>query len=458
MLKLLKNVAITGGLALASACASTPPPPVEKPVEVAKPKEVEVKPADRLGAANALFAKNDFAGAVSAYDAILAAEPNNDTVAFNRAVALQRAGRLDEAKKVYLALLAKDANDVEATLNLGAIYKAEDKIDDGIALYTKFLKNDEYNSRVLNNLSVFYRLKKQHAKAIDTLRKLLMRDQRNVDAYKNLALVYYDQKKFKLTQTILANAAKMAEKAGKKDPDIFVNIGMLQIALGDNGKAMAAFKEAVGVDPNHVVANYNIGALALAHRDYDLAARSYGVVASAWPDNYEVTASLGYALQGQQKLDESAKLLEKARALKAKEGVARADVPASEEEQIVYQLWQIHQTANNLKAALGFADEYLKLKNKVCKEGDADELCGRYAGIKYMADQEAKGAAQPAPEPEKKPQGGKVDIFTDAPVPPEEAAPTDGQAPADGSTPAGGTTDQKPDDAAGGGAPAEPKK
>src|SRR5258705_471491 len=131
-------------------------------------------------------------------------------------------------------------------------------------------------------------LKKQYPKAVDTVRKLLMRDQRNVDAYKNLALVYYDQKKYKLAQTILGNAQKLAEASGKKDPDISVNLGMIQIALGDNGKAMAAFKQAVEIDPGHIVANYNIGSLELEHRDYGLAEQRHRGVGKAWPEGYSV--------------------------------------------------------------------------------------------------------------------------------------------------------------------------
>jgi tetratricopeptide (TPR) repeat protein len=414
---------------VACKTAETPPPaPVVKaaPVE----KKVEVKPADKIGAANALFAKGDYAKALEAYDSVLVLDAGNEAAMFNRAVCLHRLGEMDKAKKAYEAVLAKNADDVDATLNLGAIYKDQGNYDEAIAVYNKVLKKDEYNSRVLNNLAALYRLKKQYSKAVDTVRKLLMRDQRNVDAYKNLALVYYDQKKFKLAQTILGNAQKLADQAGKKDPDIFVNLGMIQIALGDNGKAMAAFKQAVELDKNHVIANYNIGSLALEHRDYNLAERSYGVVAKAWPENYGVNVALGYALQGQQKWDDAAKQLVKARDLKVKEATAQL-----EDEQIVFQLWQIYQTADQPETALKYADEFLKMKNKTCKMEDvADPICGRYIGVQTMI--EMKKAPPPV---EEKPKATGKDIFTDAPaegdVPPAEGAPAEGdpaQAPAEG--------------------------
>jgi tetratricopeptide (TPR) repeat protein len=410
-----------------AACKSAETPPPEKVVVAAPPpKKEEVKPADQIASANGLFAKGDYQKALEGYDAVLAKDPENDAAQFNRAVCLHRLGQLDQAKKAYEKFLAKNPDDVDATLNIGAILKDEGKLDEAIGLYGKVLKKDEWSSKVLNNLAVLYRLKKQYPKSIETVRKLLMRDQNNIDAYKNLALVYYDQKKFKLAQTILGNALKMAEQQKVKDPDIYVNLGMIHIALGDNGKAMASFKEAVALDPSHVVANYNIGSLALAHRDYNLAERSYLVVAKAWPENYAVSVSLGYALQGQQKWDDAAKQLVKARELKAKEAVAMVDA-ATEEEQVVLQLWQIYQTADQPETALKYADEYLKMKNKVCKETDTDDICGRYTGTKLMIEMKK----QPPPAEEEKPKATGKDIFTDAPAPGDEGVPADG-APADG--------------------------
>src|SRR5262249_14462682 len=148
------------------------------------------------------------------------------------------------------------------------ILKEEGKIDEAMEFYKKGLKKDEYNPKLLNNLAVLYRLKKQYPKAIEALKKLLMRDQRNIEAYKNLALVSYDQKKYKLAQTILCHQHKMDEKSARTDPDILVNLGMIHIALGDNGKAMFACKETVAIDPDRVVVNYNIDSLALQRRDY----------------------------------------------------------------------------------------------------------------------------------------------------------------------------------------------
>lgn len=389
---------------LAAACASAPPPPPPKPVE--KPV-ARAAPADPYADAARKASSGDWAGALSAYDAILAREPKSPAARFNRAVVLERLGRTAEAKSGYEGLLADNPEHEEAVLNLGALLRAEGKGKDAIALYTNFLKAHPWKSRALNNLAVLYREAKQYDKSIETVRTLLMRDQNNVDAYKNLALVYFDQGKHKLAQTILGNALQMAEKSKLKDPDIHVNLGLTHLALGKKEAALASFKEAASIDPNHVVANYNIGAIALEHRDYALAERSFGVAIKKYGDEFEPNAALGYAYQGLQRYDEAIKQLNKAYELNPKD------------EQVVLQTIVIYQAMNRVDDALSWADRYMAQRGMQCTDQDFDGFCGRYNGIKLMKTM----ASQPAPVEEKRPKNdGSVELFTGG----DEEAPTDG--------------------------------
>lgn len=424
---------LAGSLAslVLGACASAPPPPppkVEAP-KVEAPKEL--RPADVLAAGNDAFKKGDLAGAVAKYDEVLAKEPDNASAKFNRAVALHRMGKLEEAKAAYEAVLAASPEDTQAALNLGAVHKTLGKNGEAIKLYEKALKADEFNPSLLNNLSVLYRAEKKHDKAIEALRKLLKRDQNNIDAYKNLALVYFDQKKLKLAHTISDNALKLAERQGKMDPDIYVNLGMIYLATKENGKAMAAFKKAVSLDANNVVANYNIGSLALEHRDYELASRSYQVVAKAWPQDPAVAASLGYALQGLQMFEESAQWLEKAKALQL-QGIALA---AHDAEQVPLQLISVHQNAGSIDRAIAVAEEYMQAKAMTCPPNKYDGFCGRYNGLLITRKMEQEAKAAPPPSEEKKKEAkSDSNIFKDGPVDTggEDAAPPAEEAPAGG--------------------------
>jgi tetratricopeptide (TPR) repeat protein len=419
--------------ALLGACGSAPKPEVK----TAAPTRPKVKTAADYAAdaASALEAGN-YAAAVKAYDAVLARDAGNGDVLYNRAYALHQLGDLDAAQAAYEETLEADPGSVDAAINLGAILKEKGELGRAIEVTERALEAEPFNGRLLNNLSVLHREKGNYQEAVAAVRKLLMRDKENVDAYKNLSLVYYEQEKYQLSQTILENALKMAKEQGVEDPDIYVNLGMLFLAKDQNGKAMAAFKKAKGLDPDHPVANYNIGALALGHRDYSLAAESYETVSKSWKDNFDVVVGRGYALQGQGKLEEAASTLEKARSILVKMPRERP----SEEKEILEQLMVIYQSAEQPQKALSYAEEYMKAEGLSCGPEDYEGFCSRYNGIKLMIEMAEEAAAPAEPEPEAVAKdASESEIFTEGeePVPGEEGDDASGSAPAEGDAPAG---------------------
>ena len=428
--------------AFGSACASAPPPkPVAVPAQKPKPLTLD----ELIARADRRMADANYAAAVEGYDGVLARKPDHVTARYNRALALQRLGRSEEAAGAYRTVLEQNPGDMDAVLNLGAVLKARGQIDQAIALYQRALKQDPHNVSLLNNLSALLRSKGRHGLAIRVIRRLLMRDQDNIDAYKNLALIYYDQKKYKLTETILQNALKKARKAGRQDADIYVNLGMVELARGENGKAMAAFKASLDIDPDHLAANYNIGSLALAHRDYQLAAKAYLVVARAYPEDPEIQASLGYAFQGLQEHARAAEHLEKAKRLKLQKGArfALADtaLPSDSDEQITLQLIKTKQDAGDNRGALRYAEQYMLQNGIRCSDEDFDGFCGRYNGIKLTIQMEEEAANAPAPEEAEEPPADPVDVFTDGTG--DAGAPPAGPAEAgDSSDPEAGSEDR----------------
>ena len=201
-----------------------------------------------------------------------------------------------------------------------------------------------------------------------------------------------------------------------------------------------------------MVANYNIGALALGHRDYKMAAKAYDVCTKAWPERYDVWASLGYAYQGLQEFATAESHLARSRKLLVGQAQAVAQGPlkqklAKEDEQMLFQLVSTAQGASQNQKALAYAEEYLKLKGMSCGEEDYDGFCGRYNGIKLTIQMEKEAQEAPAPEePEKKAIDAEdTTVFTEADTPeePEAAEGTDGTAaPAEGTAPADGETPQ----------------
>jgi tetratricopeptide (TPR) repeat protein len=393
MKKLTQSCSKVLVVSLVFGCAAAPPPPSLKPVATARPT---TKKVDYLAQAASAIENKQFDQAIVNYGQYLAKSPDSAMALYNRGTLYLKAGKVSEALADFQKAVELDPKNADAVINLGVCLREKDDLNGAVAAYRAYLKNDSFNARVLNNLSALYRSQKKFKKGISALRLLLMRDQKNVDAYKNLALIYFDQGKIKLSMTILQNAQKMSKAQSRKDPDINVNMGMIYLAKKENGKAMAQFKHAVEIEKNNLLANYNIGALALSHRDYNMAAKTLTIAIGAWPNDFEVNAALGYALQGQQKHKEAATQLEKAYAIKKDEGV-------------LYQLVVVWQAAGDAARALTYGEQLLALQGKQCTEEDFDGFCGRYNGIKMMIAME-KENAQPPPE-EDKPKTGQVDVF-----------------------------------------------
>lgn len=397
MNKLMKAILIFSASGFVFACASAPPPPPPKPVVKAK---ASTKVLDYAVLAATQVAAKEFDKAIDSYAKALEKNSGNLGALYNRGTLLYRVGKVDAALADFQKVVELDDKHRDGALNLGVCFRDKGDLAAAIKVYRNYLKTDSFNARILNNLSALYRKQKKFKKAISSIRTLLMRDQKNVDAYKNLALIYFDQGKLKLSMTILHNALKMSTEQKRKDPDIHVNMGMIYLAKKENGKAMAQFKHAVGLDKNHLLANYNIGALALAHRDYSMAAKTLQIAYVSLANDFEVNAALGYALQGQQKHAEAAAQLEKAYAIK-------------KDENVLYQLVVVWQAAGDANKALAYGEQLLALQGKQCTEEDFDGFCGRYNGIKMMIAMEKEDAAPPPEEEKAKPKLGQVDVFAE---------------------------------------------
>jgi len=66
-----------------------------------------------------------------------------------------------------------------------------------------------------------------------------------------------------------------AARLAPQNPAIWVNLGTLQRAVGETGRAAAAFRKAIDLDPGNGTAHYNLGAVLDAEGKYDEAIEQY---------------------------------------------------------------------------------------------------------------------------------------------------------------------------------------
>ena len=96
------------------------------------PSELRAELTSNLG--DYLRRDKQFEKAIDAQRQALALLPDNVIIGFNLAMALQEAGKLEEAEQQYLALVKTHPDFVRASVNLASVYREQGRVDQSITL------------------------------------------------------------------------------------------------------------------------------------------------------------------------------------------------------------------------------------------------------------------------------------------------------------------------------------
>jgi tetratricopeptide (TPR) repeat protein len=367
---------------------------VKKDVVVAPPpKPVEKSTKEVFADAVAAFDAGQFDVAREGFTKVAGKVPNNVVVQYNLGVIAEKQGKIAEAAGFYETAHKLDPKHKPTLLNLGRVYRLQDKFDAAIALYEEALKDpaNEYDVELNNNLTVAYRLAKKYAQAEAAARKVLARTKDNPDAYKNLALIYFDQGNLPLAEFISGNAKKLDDK----DPGVYNNLGLIYLKLDDRRRALGQFQKAVSLNANFAPSLFNIGAMALAYRDYDGAEKVLSKATELDPNSYEGFLAYAYALDGQKGRDakkglKAGEMFERVLAIKADQGDA-----------ICGAGWAYAADKAGWDKALGFLEKCKTLSTTSAT--DQQLIDSKLKGIVAMQ-KAGQQAAQPKPEEKEKPK------------------------------------------------------
>lgn len=309
--------------------AKAPPPPAQSPAHSPVPSGPAPAEVEREGLA-ALKA-NDRAKARQLFERALAGDGRLLVAHFDLGVMSQREGDLAAAARHYEAALDIDPEFDGALLNLGQVYRDQGELDRGIALYRRALQKRPFEPRFLNNLAVLLRLARRYQEATKVARQLLAQGSDPRGAYQHLALIAVDEGRLPLGRLLAA----VGRDVDPRDPAGWNNLGLAQARLGERQAAIASFQKALDLDAAYAPTLANLGALALAYRDYPAAVQSLEKLAALTPGDAEAFLHLGWAYEGARREDgghrvrEAAAAFEKALSLKgdlpeAIHGLARA--------------------------------------------------------------------------------------------------------------------------------------
>jgi GWxTD domain-containing protein len=166
---------------------------------------------------------------------------------YEEAVDLARNGAVDEALLKFESVLEIDQKHAPSYVGKGHIFLGRGDLDAAEALFKQALRKQKNHPPAFNGLGLVYRERKNELRrAIDYFRSALRKDKTYVEAQFNLAETY---ERFGSSET-LKNYQKVI-KMDPSHPEAFFRIGRIHSGSQDNDKAIAAYRQQLGVREDH---------------------------------------------------------------------------------------------------------------------------------------------------------------------------------------------------------------
>lgn len=188
------------------------------------------------------------------YQAILLVNPNNNAALSNLGVLLYTVGRLDEAKMCYIKLISQNLNNADAHCNLGVILQELNELENSESSLKKAIKLKPDYEMAYNNLgNTLKRLGKLND-AVASYRKAIKLRSNYIDAHYNLSVILQELDQLKDSEIICKKAIEL-----KSDHhQAYNNLGIILQKLGSIEEAEKAYQKAIDFKYDYVEAHLNL--------------------------------------------------------------------------------------------------------------------------------------------------------------------------------------------------------
>ena len=236
----------------------------------------------------------------------------------------QKAGQMQEARRLYTAILKVQPKHPDANHNMGLLFVGFGKIELALSFFKTALEANPSNAkfwyshivalikleRLIDAKALFDQAKSKGFEGVDfdQLEKKLNNANKVPTIKPNLAGAYYNmgialKKQRKLEESIFAY-----KKAISKKPDFadaYYNMGNVFQEQNKLEDAKEAYIKAISIKPDHVVAYDNLGVVFHKQSKLEEAKEAYNKAISIKPDNIDAYNNLGIVLKDQNKLEEA---------------------------------------------------------------------------------------------------------------------------------------------------------
>lgn len=227
--------------------------------ETLKDETKDIGAYNREGAAH--VKAGNYEAAIESFEMALELDPNNEGANFNRAYALQKMGRVDDAVEGYMRILTiKEAP--KPLFMLGVIYEKKKDYNNALWFYEKANNMAPSNKRIKAGLDrMIEELKpvkdllaegalhlkaKRYEEALEKFEKASLKDPDNYKAHCNLGLAYLSSGKYDPAITAFNRCVKIKDSANS-----YLLLGIAYDRKGDIESARKAFETVLEIDPDN---------------------------------------------------------------------------------------------------------------------------------------------------------------------------------------------------------------
>jgi tetratricopeptide (TPR) repeat protein len=211
-----------------------------------------------LGIGDIYMIRRDYDSAEPAYARAAKLEPRNFDAQYGHGLALQMLERFVEAVKAFHRALTIDPENFKANLALATTYLQMDEANSAVTFAEKAVQLDPGNGSARVNLGAAYEKVGRDRDAIDQYLAAMELVEDTPPLMLNLINALAHEKRYQ-------EAANTAENLVKINPtaNAYERLGWCYFRLSEFDKSMAAYKEAVRLDPDHWQSYNGIGVNAI---------------------------------------------------------------------------------------------------------------------------------------------------------------------------------------------------
>ncbi len=212
-----------------------------------------------------------------------------------------RAGRFDDAERLYNEILATHPEQPDALQFLGVLAGQRGTPDAAIDYLTRAIAVNHRNPAYHYNLGLAYQAAKQPNEAGKSFRRTLDLDPTHVDALKGLGGALLALGRIDEAQRYCRQAVERAPG----DPRVHNNLATVLLGLERVEEAEASARQALSLMPNFADAHNNLGNSHLVREAYAEAEGSFRKALRLAPGHAEAHNNLGITLLGLGRLDDA---------------------------------------------------------------------------------------------------------------------------------------------------------